>query len=222
MIPWNQTAYALAALLAVSGGGQTGAPVTPDPSQGAEVDTLAPQLRPDSAALVFRGDTLGYLYGSLGPFTATSRAVGVVDRLAALRREGVRPEEVRVVDLDGRVEVWAGETSVLAVTAQDSVGHGTTASATAEVLAAAVRVGLSGAVLTRSVRGLLLGLLWTALATAALYGFVRLMALWYPKLYGRIRDIREDRLPSLRIQNLEILSGERIEAGLLVLARASR
>ncbi|GMV06906.1 MAG: mechanosensitive ion channel protein MscS [Gemmatimonadota bacterium] len=216
---------ALALALAAPVGAQEAPAPTPiaapDSAQAAQADSLA-LLRPDSAVLVFRGDTLGWLYGALGPFSVAQRAEGVVERLRELRAQGVSPDSVAVVDLEGRLEVWAGGRAVLAVTAADTVGQGRPLAASADSLAAAVRAGLGGATLTRNLRDLLLGLLWTALATAALYGLFRVMAVWYPRLYRRIRDIQEDKLPSLRFQKLEILSGAKIEAAILLFARSSR
>jgi len=185
-------------------------------------DTLAATARPDSAALVFRGDTLGFLHGPLGPFSPEQRAAAVAERVTALRRDGVGPDEVRVVDLDGRLEIWAGSTPVLAVTVDDSAAVGGTLGEAGERLAEAVRGGLGGLTLTQGLREILLGLLWTALATLGLYVLLRLGARWYPRLYRRIRDIQEDKLPSIRVQSLEIVSGEKIEAGILFLARVSR
>jgi small-conductance mechanosensitive channel len=48
------------------------------------------------------------------------------------------------------------------------------------------------------------------------------MSHWYPRLYKRIRSVQEDKLPVLKFQNLVLLTGERIEATILLAARASR
>lgn len=188
----------------------------------ASADSLAGPARPDSAALILRGDTLAYLYGRLGPFSPADRAAAVVERLGDLRFQSASPDSVRVVDDGTRAEVWVGTLTVVSVTPDDTLARGVGRIATAEQLADGVRTALSASAFTRSLRDLLLGTLWTLLATAALYGFYRVMKVWYPRLYHRIRSIQEDKLPSLRFQGLVILSGERIEAAVLFLARASR
>lgn len=185
-------------------------------------DSLAPPPRPDSAVLIFRGDTLAVLYGAVGPFSPQRRVEAIADVLADLRFQGVPPDSVAVVEVEGRLEVWAAGVPVAAVTSQDAAARGVAPTEAADSLAAAVRTGLGGATLTRSLRDLLLGLLWTVLATGALYALIRLMAIWYPRLYRRIRDIQEDKLPHLRFQGLVLLTGERIEAAILLFARGSR
>jgi len=176
---------------------------------------------PSRAPLLFRGDTLGFVHGALEPFSVEERAAAIVERLVRLHDEGASPSDVRVLDMGGRLAVWVAEVPVVAVTDEDAVVAGTLDDA-AEQLAEVVRVALGTPAPPRSFRGLLTGLLLTVLATGMLYGLLRLGSRGYPRVYQRIRDIQEDRLPSVRIQNLEILSGEKIEAGLLLAARVSR
>jgi small-conductance mechanosensitive channel len=185
------------------------------------VDTLASR-RPDSAAVVVRGDTLGFLYGALGPFSVDERAAGMAERIRNLRDDGVDTAGVRIVKEDGRVEVWAGDVVVGTVTGQDAVARGTSLDAAGMAMAAMVRSGLRAPLLTRNIRDLLLGLLKTALATLVLYWLLRLMARWYPRLYRRIRDIQESKLRDVRFQGLVLVSGERIQAVLLSAVRLSR
>ncbi len=115
--------------------------------------------------MVLRGDTLAYLYGSLGPFSAADRAAAVSQRLANLRRQGVDSAEVRVVTDGPRPEVWVGQLALLTVTAQDTLAHGSSAAATS-ALAAMARTGLRRSLLTRNIRDLLKGLLETIVALA--------------------------------------------------------
>ncbi|MDH5588776.1 MAG: mechanosensitive ion channel family protein [Gemmatimonadota bacterium] len=212
----------LAFLLSVPAlAGAQGAPTAPLDTIPAQVDSTGP-LRPDSAALVVRGDTLAYLYGRLGPFSVEERVRGVAGRIGDLRFQGVRADSVVVLDDGTRAEVWAGAAPVLSVTADDTLARGTGRSETAEILADAVRRGLSGSGLTRSLRDLLLGTFWTLLATGVLYRLLLFMNERYPKLYHRIRDIQADRVPVVRFQRLVLLSSERIEAAVMFLARASR
>jgi len=223
---WFPVLATVAALLQSAGPSSAQQRAAPAPardsladSTAVPTDTLPP--RPDSAAVVLRGDTLAFLYGPLGPFTAADRAQAVRDRLTSLRRQGVDSSEVRVVDDAGRLEVWVGELSLVTITAQDTLARGSAAAARAD-LSAMARTGLRGSVFTRSIRDLLKGLLATALTTAALYFLLRLMSRWYPRLYRRIRDLQEEKLPSVRFQGLVLLTGERIERLLLTFARVSR
>ncbi|MCG6955491.1 MAG: mechanosensitive ion channel family protein [Gemmatimonadetes bacterium] len=201
---------------------RVGAQVPTPPSPTPAADTLVVEPRPDSAAVVVRGDTLGFLYGRLGPFSVVERASSAAERIRSLRAQGADTSSVRLVEDSGRVEVWSGDVIVVTVTAQDTIGHETDMAETGAVMEAMVRSGLSSPALTRQLRDLLFGLAKTVLATVVLYWLFRLMARWYPRLYRRIRDIQRDKLRDVRFQGLVLLSGERIEAALLFLARVSR
>jgi len=210
-----------AALLAAAFPGEACAQATRPRASLPAADTLASR-RPDSAAVVVRGDTLGFLYGALGPFSVGERATGMAERIRNLRYDGGDTARVRIVKEDGRVEVWAGDVVVGTVTGQDAVGRGTSVDAAGMAMAAMVRSGLRAPLLTRNIRDLLLGLLKTALATLVLYWLLRLMARWYPRLYRRIRGIQESKLRDVRFQGLVLVSGERIQAVLLSAVRLSR
>ncbi len=214
---------ALALLLLAAGSAGAQATQTRAGDTAAAVDASASlQVRPDSAAVVLRGDTLFMVFGRLGPFSAAERASAITSRIRALRVDGAEPDSVRVVDDGGHSEVWVGSVTVLTVTAADTAARESTRAATANLMAEGVRKGLSTSFLTRGVREILWGLLWTLISTAVLYGLLRLMSHWYPRLYRRIRSVQEDKLPVLKFQNLVLLTGERIEATILLAARASR
>lgn len=197
----------------------TGATRTPVPARAADTLTSG---RPDSAAVVVRGDTLGFLYGRLGPFSVGERAAALAERIGNLRYEKVDTAQVRTVRAGDRVEVWAGDRVVGTVTAEDTVGRGTDMARAATAMAAMVRSGLRAPLITRNIRALLLGLLKTVLATLVLYWLFRLLARWYPRLYRRIRAIQESRLRAVRFQGLVLVSGDRIQAVLLGVTRVSR
>jgi len=178
--------------------------------------------RPDSAAVVIRGDTLFFVFGRLGPFTAADRAASVAGRIRELRRDREDPDSVRIVDGEAQSEVWVGSVPVLTVTAADTAARQTSRAEAASEMAQGVRTGLSASFLTRSLQDLLVGLLLTLIATGVLYGLLRLMSRWYPRLYRRIRSLQQDRIPVLKLQNLVLLTSDRIEAVILVTARVSR
>lgn len=209
---------------------RAGAQATPVPlpqaspvrQDSASQDTVARVPRPDSAAVVVRGDTLGFLYGRLGPFSVAERAAAVVARIRDLRLGDTDSGTVHVVVQPDHMEIRAGDVTVVAVTAQDSVGRGTDLAGAGAAMASMVRTGLSAPLITRNIRDLLFGLAKTVLATLVLFWLIRLMGRWYPRLYRRIRTIQEDKLRSVRFQGLVLLSGERIEAGLVWVARISR
>jgi small-conductance mechanosensitive channel len=217
---WPSVGAVALALLACTSPARAQNPRPGADSAQVAADTLAP-ARPDSAAVVLRGDTLTWLYGPLGPFSPAERADAVSRRLTNMRGQGVDSAQVRVEVEAGHTEVWVGDVVLATVTPADSVARGS-ARAAADSIAAAARVGLKGSLFTRNVRDILVGLLETLLTTLALYLLMRLMAREYPRLYDRIRRLQEEKLQAIRFQRLELVSGDRIAAGLLTAARASR
>ncbi len=221
-LPWALAAVALlAASLPGAGVAQAAASRSARPS--APPDTTPAPHRPDSAAVVVRGDTLGFLYGPLGPFSVADRAASLAERIGNLQSAGVDTSRVRVVRQDGRTDVWAGNVVVATVTAQDTVGRKTSQAAAAADVAEMVRSGLRVPVIfTRNIRAILFGLLKTALATLVLYWLLWLMSRWYPRLYRRIQAVLEHRLRAIRFQDLELVSSQRIQAFVIGTARGSR
>jgi len=202
------------------------------PDSAAVHDTLGQEASPplaDSLAadasgipVVFRGDTLGFLFAPLGEFSARERAAALTVRLGDLRRDGARPEDIRVSGDPENMAVMNGVNLVLMVTPGDAQGLGLPYAEAADVYAELVRQAVSGRALTRTLQSILIGAGLTLLATVILILLFRLLARIYPRIYARITEVQEDKLPSIRFQRLELMSGEQLERVFLAFARASR
>ncbi len=177
---------------------------------------------PAGAPVIFEGDTLFFLYGRLGPFGPAERAAGVARRLRAdAHTTGLR-DSVTVAEHEGVVEVLLGDEVLMTVLAADAEAAATTRLLLADFYGGKIRSALQSASARWSLKALLLGGLLTLLATGALLLLLRLLRWFFPRVYGKLESWRQTRIPSIRVQRLELISSSRITDFLMVGARAVR
>ncbi len=194
-----------------------------DTTAQAEQKSAQPAAQPPSGAVIYASDTLFVIQTPLGPFSAADRARAVEARL---RRIGGDPlhahDSVTVVEKDGASDVLVGEVMVTTVTDADAARAGLARHQLAERYAAAVTNALRSESLWSVVKAVLLGILFTLIATAALWILLVGLARVFPRLYRKIESWRRSKIPALRIQRLEIISADRMTDVTLGLARIIR
>ena len=211
--------YAVVALLAALASPQ--GPARQAPQHPAAADTG--RQAPAGAPVVFHGDTLFRIQASLGPFTAADRAAAVTDRLERVAKEpALSHDTVATVVIRGTANLMVGAVVVASVTAADAEAAGVSRDSLAAVRARTIKAALAGQSLWANVRLLAFGLLFTLLATAVLAVLLKLLGHAYPRVRAKLESWRGTRIPSLRIQRLEILSASRVTDGLIGLARVVR
>ena len=161
--------------------------------------------------VVIGSDTVLVIASPLGPFTAAERAAAVRERLLRLLRDPfIRPESLSVVRHAEGNDLRLGSVVITTVTDADAAMAGLSR----DSLAALTRQGLSRQLrqtsLATNLRALGLGVLYTVLATVLLWGALRLLYRGLRKLKRLVRLSRGARIRGLRIQQLELLSAERI------------
>jgi small-conductance mechanosensitive channel len=190
----------------------------------AQGDTAATEEQlPQGAAVVFRGDTLFRIISTLGPFTPAERAKALERRIDSLANDALaRARDIAVVDSSGVTDVRLGDFIVMSVTERDAVEAGASRSELAERFAERIRGAIRGRQTAASLRSILIGLLFTLLATAALVLAFRAMNWLFPVIYRTLNAWRGTRIPAIRIQRLEVLSASRLTDALIVIAKAGR
>lgn len=173
--------------------------------------------------MIVAGDTLLHVAAGYGPFSAEDRAAAIAARIRRAAREGAaHSESIRVAEAERASEIRAGEIVLVNVTEADARAAGISREVLADSLARLISGGLEAESLAVRVRTLGFGVLWSAVATA-----VMALVLWafhriFPRIYRLFRLWGRTRIPSLRIQRLEILPAERIAAGLVAVTRGLR
>ncbi len=200
---------------------QAAPPPAPPADTSAPVTPSADTLRLAGQPVVVGGDTLFRVYARLGPMTAAERAQAISGRVTEASR-GLRAgaDTLSVVEEEGQSLIVAGDRVLMAVLEEDARMAGVPRAE----LAAGYLTALGDAFTKGSLRWRLerfgLGLLFTLLTTAALVALGWLVLRVFRRLEAMISLLRQSqRLPSLKIQQLELLSADRIADALLIVAR---
>jgi len=171
--------------------------------------------------VVYRSDTLFTLYGTLGPFTPAARAAALVRRIDSLAKTPGAPSTAVDV-VDSTFELQASGIALLRILPEDTLGPGRPRLEVAQVYAQRVQDAIQGRGRSVTIRSLVLGALWTLLATAALVALFKLLNRFFPALYTKLESWRETRIPSIRIQRLELVSASRLTDTILAVAKVLR
>jgi small-conductance mechanosensitive channel len=178
---------------------------------------------PAGAPVIFNRDTLFLIQAPLGPFTAADRAAAVSSRLQRIARDrALRSDTLATVVQGATANLMIGDVVVTSVTAADAAAAGLSRDSLAAVRARTITAALAGQSLWADVRILAFGLLFTLLATGVLVVLLKLLGHAYPRVRDKLESWRGTRIPSLRIQRLEIVSASRVTDGLIGLARILR
>lgn len=183
----------------------------------------------DSAALragapvVIGQDTLFALYGRIGAFTPAERARGVMERAmrVAAAVAGGR-DSIVVMEAETHTDLVVGETVLMTVLNADARPLGKNRAELSRAYAAALADALRLAVKRTTLKAVLLGALFTVLATAALLVLLKLGNAFFPRLVTLLEGWRRTRIPAIRIQRLEFVSASRVTDFLLGVVRILR
>ena len=178
---------------------------------------------PAGAPVIFNRDTLFRIQAPLGPFTAADRAAAVSSRLLRIARDRtLRHDTLATVVQGATTNLMIADLVVTSVTAADAEAAGLSRDSLAALRGRTIKAALAGQSLWADVRILAFGLLFTLLATAVLVVLLKLLGHAYPRVRGKLESWRGTRIPSLRIQRLEIVSASRVTDALIGLARIVR
>ena len=186
------------------------------PSQAAP-SRLIPQ-----AAVTVDGKTLFTVQGVLS-FPAQARAFAITQRIKDLSEDVyTNPSSLSVADAEGTSNIAAGDLVLMSVTDQDAATAGRPRQELAKDYAERIRTALIALRKQYSAKSLTLGAAYSIAATVVLVLILWLMKLLFPKLYRKLNSWRGAVIPSLRIQQFELLSSDRIADFAIAIARLVR
>jgi small-conductance mechanosensitive channel len=173
--------------------------------------------------VVFNGDTLFLLRGSLGPFSPAERAAAVSRRLQRLAEDRTRAID-SVTSVHGATlsELLYGDTPIASVTDGDTVGTGLSRDALADSLAARIGTALGLRASETSLRSILVSALFAVLTTVLFVIIVWGVRYVFRRVYAGITSWRLKKARGLMIRNYEVLSSDRIADLLDAFARLLR
>ncbi|GIW52840.1 MAG: mechanosensitive ion channel protein [Gemmatimonadales bacterium] len=181
------------------------------------------QVQPAGAPVVVRGDTLFRLTGTLGPFTPEERAAALAQRIDRLARDPLaKAADVVIVDTAGVTDIKLGDVVVMTVTERDAAEMGTTRQNLAAQWAAIIQEVIRSYEGEANLISILLGILYTILATAAFIFVFRLLNRFFPAFYAKLESWRGTRIRAIRIQRMELISASQLTSAALGAARIVR
>ena len=196
-------------------------PVTAQQPDSVAADSVAAATA--GAPVVLGGDTLFHVTKALGPFTAEQRAEAVRARLVELARNPfARIDSVYVVEVEGRSDIHVGDVVILTVTDGDAAPFGLARPLVAEARAEVIRTALERTSFSSNLRTVVVGLFLTTLATIALALLVRMLSALFTRARRMVDVWKRSRFGAVRLQNLEVISADRIGAvlgGIVTLVR---
>lgn len=181
-----------------------------------------PAPKPPAAPVVLAGHELLSIHARVGSFTAAERATMLSSRLERLARD--RTISMQMLDLaetDGGVDIVTPNQVLLTVTPADAAAVGKTPRDLAAEWLSAIREGIDRYRREYSTASLLRGLAYGALATLVLLLALSLLRRGFRALQLRIEAWRGTHIRALRIQRLELVSGDRLCDALLLAARGA-
>ncbi len=181
------------------------------------------QPPPQKAPVVVRGKTLFYVQERVYSFSPEDRARAITERLQRLYRDpSVSLDAIQVEDQESATEIVLGDQVIMTVTDRDAQAAGRSRLELANEYAQVIRTTAQELQREYSLKSILLGVLWTLIATAVLVLAFMLFKRAFPRLYRTLRSWEGTRIRSLRIQKLELMSAERITDFLITLAQGLR
>ncbi|MGH7486645.1 MAG: mechanosensitive ion channel family protein, partial [bacterium] len=174
------------------------------------------------APVTVEGRVLFSVQGALS-FSAATRAAAISGRIEELARDrSFKPGTLTLAAAEHNTDIRAGDLVVMSITDQDARAASTTRQDLARDCMERIRAALVRLQKEYSLKSLSLGALYTVLATAGLFLFLRLLAFFLPRIYTTLDSWRGSKIRSLRIQKLELVPAGRIADSLIGLVKLVR
>ena len=133
-----------------------------------------------------------------------------------------RIHALSVVDDTATTEIGSEDTVIMTVTDADARAAGRSRQELAKEYADKIRTTAEALHKEYSLRTILVGILYAAIATAALIALFKLLGMFFPKIHAKVESWHGVYIRSIRIQKLELLPAERIIGMIRTLFRLLR
>ncbi len=195
-----------------------GARETAGPPDAAQTAT------PQAANVILDGKVLFSVRQKVLSFPPEERAKIISERLARLADASASyiDAPITVDDAETSSDIAAGDRILMTVTDMDAAAEGRPRPEVARTYARMISQAVAEHRREYSARSVLTGGLFAFAATVVLITGLVLISRLFTRLYARIESWRGTRIPSLRIQSLELVHSERIAAALVALAKGLR
>jgi len=181
------------------------------------------QEKPKGSPVMLNGKMLFLVQERVFSFSPDERARAVAQKIRKLSKEPVdRINSVHVAESETVSEIVLDDWVIMTVTELDAKTAGGQRKALAESRVQAIRNAALALHHEYSLKTILLGILWTVIATIVLFVCLKLNAASFRKLGTKLESWRGTRIRSLRIQKMELMPADRITDFLISLSKVSR
>ena len=168
------------------------------------------------APVTLDGVTLFSIRTGLGPFSAEDRAASAGSRLTTLAEDLTIPiSAIVAAPSDSSTDLVARDRVLLTVTDADAAAAGLSRNVLATQYLSSIRAAIARARDAYSYRSLAVGAVYTVLATALLLLLLWTTRRFFPVLSAHVEARRGTAIRSIRLQQAELVSADRIAAILL-------
>ncbi|MBE0604916.1 MAG: mechanosensitive ion channel [Deltaproteobacteria bacterium] len=203
---WWQVLAAVLALGLLSTGASA-AKARPAPKPAATVETP----KPAAAAVGLDGKTLFFVRERVMSFTPEDRAGAIRRKLEMFLKDPLsHPETITVVEAETTSEIMAGEVVLMTITDRDAAAEGKPRTELAKEYAESLRGAVRSHIDAYGNRSILLGAVYTVLATLVLLGLLVLFKRLFRWGYSFLDTLKGTRIRSIRFQSVEVVNEDTI------------
>jgi small-conductance mechanosensitive channel len=169
------------------------------------------EAKTPGAPVVVGKDTIFFVQERVLEFSPEDRAKAVTERIRKIAKNAlISLESITAVNNETTTDIVAGDLMIMSVTDRDAAMAGRTRQELAGDYARKIRNALYEQRRTYSLRSILFGAGLLLIATAVLVAAIWLLRLLFAKLFIKVASWEGTRIRHLKIQNLQILSANRI------------
>ena len=194
------------------------------PAAPAESVALADSTTARSgAAVLLDGREIFTIQAKIKAHSPQERAKNVSERILRTAKDRFAPvDSIQVYDTDISTDVALGDRILFSVFDVDAAAANRDRSALAQERAGAVRAAIEEYRLRHSAKTIAIGVVWTVVATLALWGLLVLLARLLRRIIAAIDRWIESKQERIREKSKSIVAPERVQTGLRSLARLTR
>lgn len=174
--------------------------------------TPTPELPKKGYPVVFNNETLFWIYTGTETLTAKDRAKIVTSRLREIgENPNAQINNIRLTNEKNNISIYEDKTLIMTITEDDAIEANQTRQELGQSYAEKVEYSLNKIRNNYNYQSLLLGFLFSVALTILLVILWRLTKFIFPKIYNWLDQLEENKkIPSLKIQNFELISSHNI------------
>lgn len=159
-------------------------------------------------------DTLFFVYGKIGPFTAQDRAKGIKERIIKIYNDPFyKSDSLKIIESENTFDIVYGETIVLSVFEKDALWQNKTKSELAGIYLNKIKSDIEKNLEANSYKNILYRVVYVLLILLSLYILIRLNNRIFKFVNNYFDKKKSKYVGSIKIRNYDILTKERLEGG---------